>query len=210
MKWTILASYFITAGILVLKRQSILHWLQTDTSWIDEFLLFLIAFLVALVPAIPYGVVAALFGAKYGLLAGSLINLSISSSAAISLFLLVRYVFSPRKREKASNMKGFSRLTKLTERTPFVTIMIARMLPVVPAQVVNVFAALTRMSIVTYLAATIVGKLPFIVMTTQIGYRLSGSFHWKDILYIICIYGGFLLIVGAIYKLCSPTAIKNR
>jgi uncharacterized membrane protein YdjX (TVP38/TMEM64 family) len=135
-------------------------------------LLFFIAFLIAIVPAIPYGLLAALLGAKYGLVPGSIINLTLSSLAAITMFILVRYTFNPEQRRQASDLRWLSRLTALFERSPFLAVMFARMLPFIPAQAINVLAAVTRMNLVLFAVATILGKIPFMVAATMLGERI--------------------------------------
>jgi uncharacterized membrane protein YdjX (TVP38/TMEM64 family) len=199
-KWIIVAAYMATAVMLLLKRHAIMSWIHEESSWNDNLILFVIAFIIALVPAIPYGLIAALFGAKFGALAGSFINLGLSSLAAVTLFLIVRYAFNAEQRTKATQIKGLSRLTAITESDPFLAVMVARLLPVIPAQAINAYAALTRMKMLPFAVATIVGKIPFIVATTLLGERVLVSFQWGDTLPILMIYGVFLLLVALIYK----------
>ncbi|MCD9025261.1 TVP38/TMEM64 family protein [Cohnella silvisoli] len=209
-KWMLLAIYLIVAGLILLNRQSLLDWLQVESSWKADLLLFMFAFIVALVPAIPYGLIAALLGAKYGAITGSLINLSLSCVAAIALFLLVRYAFSPKQRKRAADMKGLSRITAITERSPFIAVLFARMLPVIPSQAINIFAALTRMNVIPYVVATIIGKIPFIAAATLLGDQIFGSFQWRETLIIIGIYGSFIFLVGLLYKRYSTRNATSK
>ncbi|WP_182301165.1 TVP38/TMEM64 family protein [Cohnella cholangitidis] len=199
-KWIIVAVYMATAGLLLLKRHSIMSWIHAESSWNDYLILFAIAFIIALVPAIPYGLIAALFGAKFGALAGSFINLGLSSMAAIVLFLIVRYAFNAEQRTKAAQIRGLTRLTAITESNPFLSVMVARLLPVIPAQAINVYAALTRMKMLPFAVATIVGKIPFMVATTLLGESVLVSFQWSDTLPVLMIYGVFLLFVALTYR----------
>ncbi|QJD83067.1 TVP38/TMEM64 family protein [Cohnella herbarum] len=164
--------YLATAVLLFVYRNSLLQWIEADSSWEADILLFAVAFLIAVVPAIPYGILAALLGAKYGIVSGSVINLIISSSAAVALFLLVRYTFNPEQRQRAFDIKGISRLTALFDRSPFLAVMIARMLPFIPAQVINILASVTHMKLIPFALASIVGKIPFIFAVTLFGDRL--------------------------------------
>lgn len=199
-RWVFLTIYVLTAGLLFFYRDFISEWLKDAGSWDQNLTVFVIAFVIALVPAIPYSIVAALVGAKYGTLLGAFINLVISGTAAILLFLLIRYTFSPEQRRKAAEMKGVSRLTSFTERNPFFAVLMARLLPFVPAQAVNIYASVTRMTFMPYLAATILGKVPFIVTVTILGDRILQSFDWKAVVQIIIIYGVFILLVSYFYK----------
>lgn len=187
-----------------------MNWIHAESSWSDNLILFAIAFIIALVPAIPYGLIAALFGAKFGALAGSFINLGLSSLAAIVLFLIVRYALNAEQRTKAARIKWLTRLTAITESNPFLAVLVARLLPVIPAQAINVYAALTGMKMLPFAAATIVGKIPFLVATTLLGERVLTSFQWRDTLPVLMIYGVFLLFVALTYKYVFSKRANNN
>jgi uncharacterized membrane protein YdjX (TVP38/TMEM64 family) len=200
-RWVMISTYLLAAGFLLLNRSAISEWLKADGSWSHDLSVLLIAFAIALVPAIPFTIVAVLFGAKFGPIVGTILNLGISVAAAVILFLLVRYTFSPEQRGKAAGIKGFARLTVWMERNPFMAVLFARMLPIAPAQVVNIYSALTRMRFVPYFAATILGKIPFIMTMTLLGHQLLQYKQWSEIALLVIGYGLFLLIVGFVYKL---------
>ncbi|MFD0713321.1 TVP38/TMEM64 family protein [Paenibacillus sp. GCM10027626] len=199
-KGAVIAIYLLLAGGLLYYRSPLLEWLQTESSLQQISILLLLAFIIALVPAIPYGIIAVLLGAKFGIVLGGLLNLALSSAAAVTLFIIVRYVTTPGQRSKLAGVKGIAHVSNFSERNPFIVVAAARMLPVVPAQVVNIYAAMTNMPIWIFAAATLVGKIPFILTTTVIGNQLSGGLDWGIVGMTCLIYAVFLLVLSAIYR----------
>lgn len=196
----ILAAYLLIASLLLIFRVQLISWLEADAPWYQDIFVIFFAFIIALVPALPYTIAAVVIGAKYGTVIGASINVTISVFAAIVLFAVVRYVITPESRQKASGVKGVSRLTVFTEGNAFFAILFARLLPFVPAQAVNIYASLTRMQWKPYIYATVLGKLPFVITVTLFGDRIMTNSETKEWLWIGLAYGLFLLIVLWIYR----------
>jgi uncharacterized membrane protein YdjX (TVP38/TMEM64 family) len=199
-RWVILSLYGAAACLLLFNRSEIMAWLEADGTFAHDGAIWLLAFVIAVVPAVPYGFVAAIFGAKYGPVTGSLLNLAISVAAAAVLFLLVRYVLTAEQRRKAAGVKGVFRLTAFAEVNPFLAVMIARMVPFVPAQAVNIFAALTRMRMGPYLTATVLGKIPFLVTVSWLGNEMFHARQWGQIMLILGGYGLFLSVFVFLFR----------
>ncbi|MBW5446324.1 hypothetical protein GE107_09660 [Cohnella sp. CFH 77786] len=200
-KWMALLVYVLLAIALWIYQEQLYAWLRRDAgSWSGELPVIGAAFLVALIPAIPYGAAAVMLGAKYGAAAGSLLNVGVSVSAAAVLFLVVRNVLTAEQRRKASGMKGVRRLTDWFEKSPFFAVLLARMIPVVPAQAVNIYAALTRMNVLPYLAATLLGKLPFLLAATLLGDQLTAASGWRNAIVTAGAYAVFLALAAMIYR----------
>lgn len=195
-KEVLIGVYVLAAGLLLVFRNPLIRWMETDSLGNQDVFIVLIGLAIAIVPAIPYGIVAAVFGAKYGPIAGTILNVLISVGAAMILFMLIRYVFTAEGRAKAAKMKGIRVLTSYAEQNAFLTILFARMLPIVPAQAVNIFAAITRISWIPYLLATILGKIPFLVMVTLLGDSIIQDADFNEILMIA---GGYVLFLAVIY-----------
>ncbi len=200
-KGLIIGAYIIAATALFVYRDPIIAWMKADTVWYLDIVTWFAGLLIAFVPAIPYGIVAVIFGAKYGTLIGAAINVIISVLAAMMLFTLVRAVFSKEGRRKTANLKGLAVLAAYSERNAFFAVLFARLLPIIPAQAINIFAAITRMSWKPYLFATVVGKIPFVLFVTIIGDRFINTSDIKSIIVLIGVYGMFLLAVYGCYRL---------
>lgn len=174
--------------------------MESDLEWYQNILIVLLSLIIAIVPALPYGIVAAVMGAKFGPVTGTLLNVTISVLAALILFLIVRRTFSEQQRTKAANVKGIRFLTTLAETNPFFTILLARLLPIVPAQAVNIYAAITRIPWKPYIIATAIGKVPFIIMVTLLGDRFIQHADLREIFIIVGLYAFFVGLVYVGYR----------
>lgn len=199
-KSLIIGIYILAAIAIAVYRGPLIQWMNLDTVWYLDILIGLTGLLIALVPAIPYGIAAVAIGAKYGAITGSCINIVISVLAAVILFIVVRVAFSEEGRRKAANMKGVAYFTAFAERNPFFAILFARLLPILPAQAVNIFAAITRIPLKLYLYATILGKIPFILLVTLLGDQFNKAPDFKGTMITLSVYGFFLLAVYMIYR----------
>lgn len=202
-RWLLAGLYLAAAVLLLFYRGSIAVWLEADGSWLHFVGVLLIGFIIALVPGIPYSVVAVLLGAKYGPVMGTIINLALSAGAAVVLFLIVRNSFTPEQRRKAAGMRGVFRLTVFAERDPFMAVLFARLLPIAPAQAINIYSALTRMRLLPYAIATVLGKIPFLLTMTVLGHDFFKTRQWNSVSLTVGIYAAFLCSVLVVYKKTS-------
>lgn len=196
----LIGSYAIAAVILIVYRDPLVIWIESGSNRNDDLLVWIIGLLVAVVPVLPYGIVAAVIGAKYGIVVGTFVNVAISVLAAMILFSAVRLTFSKEERAKASQAKGLRKMTVLVERNAFFAIFFARLLPIVPAQAVNIYAAVTRIPWFHYLVATIFGKIPFIILVTLLGNRFFQDANIKEMAIIVGIYGALIGLVYGVYR----------
>ena len=136
-KWITLLGYVAAIIVIVMNKDPILRWLD-DESANNLLLLFGAAVLLALIPIVPYGVVAGIMGAKYGPFWGGFLNVISSTLAAALLFLSVRTVFQEQGRRLLSKYKRMDRFTELMERNAFLAVLTVRLIPFVPAAAVNI------------------------------------------------------------------------
>jgi uncharacterized membrane protein YdjX (TVP38/TMEM64 family) len=59
-----------------------------------------------------------------------------------------------------AKFKRMDQFTAQMERNAFFSVLIARLIPFVPAVFVNVYTAISRMRFGTFMAATFIGKIP--------------------------------------------------
>ncbi|TFE19399.1 TVP38/TMEM64 family protein [Cohnella luojiensis] len=202
-KSLIIGIYILAAVVLAVYRSPLIRWMSSETVWYVDILIFLSALLISIVPAIPYGIVAVVIGAKYGALIGACVNIAISVLGAIILFIFVRATFSEEGRFKAANMRGIVFFTTYAERNPFFAVLFARLLPIIPAQAINIFAAIMRIPWKVYLYATILGKIPFILMVSLLGAQFLNAPDFKITIITISVYGFFLFLVYGVFRIYS-------
>ncbi|MFD2330117.1 TVP38/TMEM64 family protein [Cohnella sp. GCM10020058] len=167
-KAAVVAVYIVVAILGIRYHQELLLWLQKPgaPSLLSAVLA---AMLVALVPVIPYGVVGAVIGVKFGLVVGALINVAASTLAALIMFVLVRVFFASGAQKLLIRYKNIDRFTGYVDQHPFLAVLFARLIPIIPAQAVNIYAGVSRMSQKVFLLATIIGKIPVMITFTMVG-----------------------------------------
>ncbi|MCY9694205.1 TVP38/TMEM64 family protein [Paenibacillus alginolyticus] len=205
-KWLLFFGYVIAVIAIILYKDPILGWLHDDTA--DHFMLpFGAAVLIALIPVVPYGVIAGIIGGKYGPFLGGMINVLSSTVAAALLFLLVRVVFQEQGIRFLAKFKRIDQFTTLMERNAFFAVLLARLIPFVPAAFVNVYTAISRMRFSPFVAATLLGKIPMMFVFALIGDQLLSDLG--NVLWISLIYMGFLLLVFLVYRWLRKRKISN-
>ncbi|MFD0670059.1 TVP38/TMEM64 family protein [Cohnella sp. GCM10027633] len=192
--------YVALAVLLFLYKSSVVAWMKSESVWYVDIAVLLTGYAIAVVPAIPFGVFAPIMGAKYGMAAGFAINLSVSLLGAMTLFAIVRATFTREDRSAFAQTKGFATLNRWAERNAFLAVLVARLIPFVPAQAINVVAALTRMGWKPFLLATLIGKIPFFLLVSIVGHQWKSGLDLGTMAIAVCIYGVFLMGVYAVYR----------
>ncbi|GBG07536.1 TVP38/TMEM64 family protein [Paenibacillus agaridevorans] len=196
-KGLVIAAYAASVALLLLYREPIMHWLQEDSAS-HHVLLIGAAILFGLVPIVPYGIVAGIIGAKYGPYWGGLANVLSSTAAAAIMFYLVRFAFHEQGSRLLSKNPTIGKFTVQVERNAFIAVLFARLLPFVPAILVNVYVALSRMPFRIFAVATLIGKLPTMFVFALVGDQWMSS--TGGAIRVIVFYMLFLLVILAAYR----------
>lgn len=196
-KWLILIGYAAIAVLLVLNKGSLIEWIKGSADN-QLFLVFSVTTLLAIFPFIPFPIVSGLIGLKYGPLWGGVLNVVASTAAAIIFFLLVRSVFQDQTRKWLTKFKRVDRFTTLFEQNAFMAVLIARLIPILPAQAVNAFSAVSKMRFSSYFIATLVGKIPVMFVFAWVGNQLFVDL--AKTLAVIGFYSLFVIVVYLIYN----------
>jgi len=197
-KWTIALINILVLSLIWWYRDALFSWIASDQ---DRNLLFviLIMTIIAAVPGIPYGIVGGIVGAKYGVMAGSIYNLIISTLAAALIYGLTRYLLQSWGKALLTKSNLIDRCNRFIHSHLFWSLIIARMIPILPAVAINIYAGVFRIPFVTFMMTTWIGKIPIMVVYAYVGDNLwSGASQW---IIVIAIYLVFLAIVYSLYKL---------
>ncbi|MDD2553203.1 MAG: VTT domain-containing protein [Desulfotomaculaceae bacterium] len=157
------------------------------------FLLFVIQ---AMLPVFPYVILAAAGGFLFGFQQGILLAWSGALSGASLAYWICRWFGIGSFLNKYYLRYGYDE-HKLSPWTAFWTIIIARVIPVVPTPLINVAAALGGVSFPTFLLASAIGKIPAAVLYTGLGLALFQAQDVKTILFIIA--AGISIMILARY-----------
>jgi uncharacterized membrane protein YdjX (TVP38/TMEM64 family) len=196
-KWLTGFIYLAIILIFFIYKNEILHWMQVSQAPI--YIVFLIAMCFALVPIMPYKIVIGTLGFIYGPFLGAFISWAAAMVASVIIFLLVRYYFQKQGSAYFAKFERLEKLQKGLEKNPFLTILVARLIPVIPQSIVNIYPAITSIRLLTYVSASALGKIPSMLIFAFIGQNLLTDMH--NLLISISVYVIFFLITYGIYRL---------
>jgi uncharacterized membrane protein YdjX (TVP38/TMEM64 family) len=196
-KWQTGIIYSAMIIIFFIYKADILHWMQTSHAPVS--FAFLIALCFVMIPVIPYKIVIGTLGFMYGPLLGAFISWSAASTASVIMFLLVRHYFQKQAGMYISKFDRLEKLQKTMEKHPFLTILMARLIPVIPQVLVNIYPAISSIRLLTYVWASVLGKIPGILLFSFIGKSLFSDL--PSLLITIGVYAVFLIMTYAIYRL---------
>lgn len=145
------------------------------------FLLFVIQ---AMLPVFPYVIMAAAGGFLFGFQQGLILSWFGALTGACLAYWICRWFGIGGFLNKYYIRSGYD-VSKLSPRVAFWTIIIVRIIPVVPTPFINVGAALGGVPFSTFLVSSAIGKIPASVLYTGLGLALFQARNVKTILFII-------------------------
>lgn len=196
-KFIIALINFFVIILILFNLDLLMAWVKEEKgSVITDFLT--IAALAA-VPGIPFGMVSGMIGAKYGVFLGGLMSVFASTLAAALIYVLFRFLLQQQGAKLLSRYKSLKRLDQFLKSYTFWSVLTARIIPVMPAAVINIYAGVFGLSFKLFLLSTLLGKVPVMFAFTLVGDSLhSGTADWIAVFFI---YVLFLLFVYGVYRL---------
>lgn len=161
--------YLALLGLIYVLRDELLPWLESLDSGSWTIILFICAVL-GMVPVIPFALVSGILGIKYGLWGGSGMSVAASTLASVITY----WIFA--------NGVGGSKKTKLKlwnehiQQCAFQFVLIGRMLPFIPAALINGYAGWFKLPFISYVTATALGKIPTMLVFAYVGVSVSLGF----------------------------------
>jgi uncharacterized membrane protein YdjX (TVP38/TMEM64 family) len=141
-----------------------------------------ITILIALVTiSIPLGVLVPIVsGFLFGSLPGTLYALIGSTLGATTSFLMARYLLGSFIQEKYhEKLKAFNKELKTYG---YLYLLGLHFFPITPFFILNILAALTTISLFTFIWTTVVGIIPAYTIYSYLGNKLTTIHAYKDIL----------------------------
>lgn len=170
------------------------HWIRAQGFWAP--LAFGLVYVVATVFALPGSVLTIGGGLIFGPLWGTVINWLSACTGAILSFLIARYLGRDAV-EKI--LKGRGALRGLDDKignNGFYSVLVLRLVPLFPFNILNYGLGLTQVSFRHYMLATLLGMLPGTFVYTSLGsagrhLSFSDPSTWLR----IQVWGPFVLVV---------------
>jgi uncharacterized membrane protein YdjX (TVP38/TMEM64 family) len=169
-----LATFLAVVWIGYTQKDFFVHWIQQGGLFAALIAILFVA-LTAFFPVMPFVAVAGIIGAVYGVWEGAVISLAGALLGATLIFALTRFGFRDWLQRYLDRHPKVREYEASFENHAFVTILTLRLIPVVPAPLVNILSGMSRVPWLTFLLATLIGKLPSILVFTFIGSRFESS-----------------------------------
>jgi len=172
-----------------LQKKELLYLVKQEGTLSIFICIFLIAICVFF-PVIPFPVLAGMAGAAFGASKGALISLVGSMFGTMGFFFLSRYGFRDWVQENLTKYSKMSEYEEILNRNSFVAIFTCRLIPIIPALVVNIICGLSHVNWIIFLIASTLGKIPNILILS-----FTGSIFSNNKFVSLGIYGSYLLII---------------
>ena len=152
------------------------------------FILFIIQ---AILPVFPYIILAAAGGILFGFKLGVFLSWLGALTGACVAYWMCRVLGYSQFLQRFYAHLGYD-VRQLNSSMAFWTIIIARIIPVIPTPLINAAAALGGVSFPNFFASSAIGKIPSAVLYTGLGLAL---FNARDIHTALLIIGITLLVL---------------
>ncbi|PFP25764.1 hypothetical protein COJ96_18555 [Bacillus sp. AFS073361] len=141
-------------------------------------------------PVIPFPVLAGTIGAVFGTSQGVIVSLTGAMVGTMAFFFLSRYGFRDYAQQKLMKYPKVQEYDEFLNKNSFVAILTCRLIPIIPAPVVNIVCGLSHVKWLTFFTASFIGKIPNILLLSY-----AGALFSNNKLYSFGIYGVYLIII---------------
>lgn len=141
-------------------------------------------------PVIPFPVLAGVIGGVFGTTQGVMVSLTGAMAGTMCFFFLSRYGFRDYAQTKLMNYPKVREYESFLNRNSFVAIITCRLIPIIPAPVVNIICGLSKVKWLPFFTASTIGKIPNILILSYAGASFSSNKAFS-----FGLYGGYILIV---------------
>lgn len=161
-----------------LQHPEVLQNLILQLGWKGIVLDLVVISVQMLFPFIPFALLAGMNTLLFGWKLGFLLSLMGSLLGSMLGFGLSRTLGQEWARPKLAKLGKWA---KLSEGKNFYLIVLARLIPVLPAAAVNYAAGLSPMKFISFFGATLMGKIPMIAWESWVGHDFWGilSHPWR-------------------------------
>jgi uncharacterized membrane protein YdjX (TVP38/TMEM64 family) len=141
-------------------------------------------------PVIPFPVLAAVIGGVFGTTQGIFVSLTGAMAGTMAFFILSRYGFRDYAQSRLMTKPKVREYELFLNRNSFMAILTCRLIPIIPAPVVNIICGLSKVNWLVFFSASMIGKLPNILILSYAGASFS-----SNKLFSFGLYGGYILVI---------------
>lgn len=120
----------------------------------------------------PFMILSGAAGIVFGLFWGTVISWAGEVAGAAAMFVFARYFFRRAVEGWIAKSPYMKKVDDYSEENGFKALLIARLLPLAPSGIITAVAAVSRISVRDFFLATLLGKLPPVVIKVLLGHDL--------------------------------------
>jgi uncharacterized membrane protein YdjX (TVP38/TMEM64 family) len=169
------------------------EYLRSFGSWsvIITIILFII---MTFTIVFPFMILSGASGIIYGLFWGTLISWSGEVIGAIFMFIFARYFFRQSIVGWIAKSRYLKQVDDYSAANGFKALLIARLLPLAPSGIITAVAAISRISFKDFFSATVIGKLPPVIIKVLIGHDIvfAGENMLRLLVVILAVLGVYI------------------
>lgn len=193
---------FIVAWVLidVPSLTQLRSWSDQTGPWFPA--LFWLLYVVVTQFPIPRTLLTVSAGILFGAVKGILLALTATTVSAVISLLLVRFLLRDWVEPRLTH-PAVQRINQRLEERGWLAITSLRMIAGMPFSILNYAAALTRVPVLPFAAATFVGSAPGTILVTLFGETLTGDPDpvFVAIMVVLAIVG----LAGVVFDATTPT-----
>ena len=169
-----LLALFIAAMLVAVVLLPVRQWLTVALAWTEShrylaWILFIALYLIATVLVIPGTILTLSAGFAFGVPVGAMLVSLGSLAGACAAFLVGRFFARQWVAERIAQWRTFGALDKAAGEEGFVIVLLTRLSPLFPFNLLNYAYGLTAVRFRDYLLASWIGMAPAIVLYVYIG-----------------------------------------
>ena len=146
---------------------AMLEWTQGLGYW--GYLVLIVAYIAATVLFVPGTLLTLAAGFLFGVVRGSITVSVASTTGAAAAFLVGRYLARRRIEQKVAGSPEFSVIDEAVGRQGFKIVLLTRLSPIFPFNLLNYAFGLTRVRFGSYVLASWIGMIPGTVLYVYLG-----------------------------------------
>ncbi|MFW6283188.1 MAG: TVP38/TMEM64 family protein [Minisyncoccales bacterium] len=162
---------------------------------------FFLIFLVIKFTFLPMSSVSVIAGNIFNPIWGVIISIISITISSVIMFLLARYLGSDFVKKFVENKyKLIKKYNKKLEENGFLTVLFFRVIPTLPLAAVNLGLGLSRVSLMNFTLATIIGVAPGVTLLAKAGQYLGDWSNPKLYIYLGLYFLMLIIVILISYK----------
>ncbi len=158
-------------------QENLLHFFREHQAW-AVLISLAISVIIAIVGVLPSYFLTAANVLFFGFWPGTLLSFIGEAVGATLAFILYRKGFQKKLTKKLSNYPKLNHLMEAKGNKAFYLVFIFRVLPFIPSGLVSFGAALSSITLLSFFAASSLGKIPSLLLEAYSVQAVS-DFNWQ-------------------------------